>query len=45
MAAVPTQKRVCVIGAGPSGICVTRACKDIPGVEVVCYDKQNEVIF
>ncbi|WP_109298854.1 NAD(P)/FAD-dependent oxidoreductase [Aquimarina sp. AU474] len=36
------QKRVCVIGAGPSGITAIKNLID-KDVEVICYDRNNEV--
>lgn len=35
-------KRVCVIGAGPSGITAVKNLLD-EGLEVVCYDRQHDV--
>jgi hypothetical protein len=37
-----TKKRICVIGAGPSGITALKNIKD-QGLEVVCYDYNEEV--
>lgn len=36
------KKRICVIGAGPSGLTTLYALRDL-GYEVVCYDKQKEL--
>ncbi|HAA15148.1 MAG TPA: monooxygenase [Cytophagales bacterium] len=36
------NKRICVIGAGPSGITVVKNLLDA-GLEVVCYDRNHEV--
>ena len=41
------NKRICVIGAGPSGLAQLRAFQSEPGgvsrdVEVVCYEKQAD---
>lgn len=36
------QKRICVIGAGPSGITALKNLKD-KNLDVVCYDRNNEV--
>ncbi|MDY8134099.1 flavin-containing monooxygenase [Aquimarina sp. 2201CG5-10] len=36
------QKRICVIGAGPSGITALKNLKD-KGLDVICYDRNNEV--
>ncbi len=36
------QKKVCVIGAGPSGITVLKNLVD-KDIDVVCYDRNNEV--
>ncbi|GAA4277775.1 flavin-containing monooxygenase [Aquimarina mytili] len=36
------QKRVCIIGAGPSGITALKNLKD-KNLEVVCYDRNSEV--
>jgi len=36
------KKRVCVIGAGPSGITALKNLKD-KNLEVICYDRNNEV--
>jgi len=36
------SKRVCVIGAGPSGITAVKNLLD-EGLDVVCYDRQHEV--
>ena len=43
MCIIEVSRRVCVIGAGPSGLTTLRACKDIDGIELVCYDKQKSV--
>ncbi|AXT63300.1 monooxygenase [Aquimarina sp. AD10] len=36
------QKRVCVIGAGPSGITVIKNLRD-KNINVICYDRNTEV--
>lgn len=36
------NKRICIIGAGPSGITALKNLKD-KGIDVVCYDRNNEV--
>ncbi|MEW7292641.1 flavin-containing monooxygenase [Aquimarina sp. 2304DJ70-9] len=36
------QKRICIIGAGPSGITALKNLKD-KNLEVVCYDRNKEV--
>ena len=35
------MKKVCVIGAGPCGMNVLAELKKVPGVELVCYEKQD----
>lgn len=36
------QKRICIIGAGPSGITALKNVLD-EGLEVICYDRNDEV--
>lgn len=36
------QKRVCVVGAGASGLTAIKACLE-EGIRVVCYEKSNQV--
>jgi trimethylamine monooxygenase len=37
------SKRICVVGAGPSGLFSVHALHNLDGVEVVCYEKQSEM--
>ncbi len=38
----PEPKRVCVIGAGASGLAALKCCLD-EGLNVICYEKTEDV--
>lgn len=39
---VSHKKRVCVIGAGVSGLCSIKSCLE-ENLDVVCYEKSNDI--
>lgn len=42
MNGIPEKKKICIIGAGPSGLGAIRQCVD-EGLDVVCFERTSEV--